>query len=143
MKISYTRVVMYCISSGCIITRRDVQFQILLNCDRPKDVTNSEHKLRQFSNTLTFYFIILGYMYRNRLRYAKSVQWFLGGKITKSLDPQLTLCLPLIRYPPWEPIIFLLSRIRSLFTNYKNKDEKNVYVWTLTIVLEKNTLKAY
>ena len=29
---------------------------------RPSDVTNSEHKLRQFSNSLTFYFRILGFI---------------------------------------------------------------------------------
>ena len=54
-----------CTSSVCIVSRRDVQFSDIIVLwqngvnvlfIRPNDVTNSEHKLRQFSNSLTFYF---------------------------------------------------------------------------------------
>ena len=63
---------MYRTSSVCIVTRRDVQFSDIIALwqsgvnvlfIRPSDVTNSEHKLRQFSNSLTFYFRILVYVY--------------------------------------------------------------------------------
>ena len=68
MKIAYI-CAMYCTSIVCIVTRRDVQFSdmiVLWQSEvnvlfiRPSDVTNSEHKLRQFSISLTFYFRILG-----------------------------------------------------------------------------------
>ena len=69
MKIAYI-CIMYFTSSVCIVTRRDVQFSDIMVLSqsgvnvlfiRPSDVTNNEHKLRQFSNSLTFYFRILGY----------------------------------------------------------------------------------
>ena len=49
---------------------------------------NTVHKLREFSNSLTFYFRILEQRNIFRLRYAKSIMLFRGGVKTNSTDPQ-------------------------------------------------------
>ena len=63
---------MYCTSSVCIVIWQDVQFsdiivmwqsEVNVLFIRPSDITYSEHKLRQFSNSPTFYFRILGTYY--------------------------------------------------------------------------------
>ena len=55
---------MYCTSSVCIVTRRDVQFSDIIVLWKSEvnvvfiplsDVTNNEHKLRQFSIYQTMY----------------------------------------------------------------------------------------
>ena len=77
----YMIIYMYCTSSVCIVTRHEVQFsdiivrwvvtkwwcvcifyQVYSFCVwRHQHITNTVHKLRQFSNSLIFYFRILGF----------------------------------------------------------------------------------
>ena len=90
---------MYWLSSVSNVTQLDVQFsdvivlwqsEVIVLFVRPSDVTNSEYKLRKFSNSLTFYFKILGWI--NEL--TRRVEPMIMEPVLRSKQKQLFSSIP-------------------------------------------------